>query len=405
MKRHLRFFSTVLLGSLLVFLALINWRLYHAPEIRVVENDTVDNDALCQLRYLRDAMDNNAARSMQAIYPEGYVFFNALYGLSWCDLAESLTVNSVLYKEAQGEVQRAFNNVTSKEGRIIFDRSLPLSYGAFYNGWLTYLLGKKLALESPDKRNATEVELFKTQCTKIANAINRETYPETYYGSSWPADVVVGVAALTQHDRLYADRYQPDIESWWHRVNQHLDPDGLIPHSARPTGEPVQNARGSSQSLMQCFLPEITQEDHGFATYQRFFSHTRFGLPGIREYPEGRDGNSDIDSGPVILGMGGAATIVGIRAMKVHGLHDAGTVLQNSVEALALPLNVNGRKKYLFGQVPIADVFITWAQAASIKSHLKTDSQNAWRIKFQMLSGGITITIVLLLVLMWREKK
>jgi hypothetical protein len=411
MKRHLRFFITVFLLLLFSALCLTNWRLYHSPGIRVIDGVAMNDDALCQLRYLRDAMENNAANKMQHLYPEGYVFFNALYGLSWCNLAGSLQHRSDLYVEAHAEVQRAFNNVNSQQGRVIFDHTLPLPYGAFYNGWLTYLLGKKLGMELPEKRDAAEVKLFKTQCAKIARAIGVQRYPESYYGSAWPADVVVCVAALAQHDRLYTSTYRPHINAWWRGVNQNLDPRGFIPHSADPgTGKPIEHARGSSQSLMQVFLPEIIPGDHGFDAYCRVFLGSRLGLPGIREYPKGKDGTGDIDSGPVILGMGGAATIVGMRAMRAHHRHSNSIALRNTVEALALPLKINGRKKYLFGKLPIADVFITWAQGPyTLAENAGTtgryeEADKGWRIKFQIGSIVTCIAIAVLLVFMWRRK-
>jgi hypothetical protein len=406
MKRHLRFFTTVFLALLFTFIAHVNWRLYYSPEVRVVEGDTINYDALCQLRYLRDAMENNAANEMQHLYPEGYVFFNALYGLSWCDLAETLDKKAILFEEAHVEIQRAFNNVNSKQGRIIFDDALPLPYGSFYNGWLTYLLGKKLNLELPGKRDSAEVQFFKTQCKKIALAIEKQTYPETYYTQSWPADVVLCVAALAQHDKLYTGTYQRSIKSWWKRVSKNLDPSGLIPHSAHPvTGKPLQHARGSSQSLMQCFLPEIIGGTHNVDSYNKMFAGTRFGLPGIQEYPKGTDGSADIDSGPVVLGMGGAATIVGMRAMKVNGFHNESTALRNTIEAFAFPLKMNGRKKYLLGKLPIADVFITWAQGPYYKRDLKENAGDGWRREFQMWSVGIGVLILVGLVWMWKYKK
>lgn len=103
MKKHFRFFSsTLLIASLTIFL-LANWRLHYAPEIKVIDGDTVNYDVLCQLRSLHRAMKNNAATEMQSIYPEGFIFFNALYGLSWCDLAQTLNKKSRLYAEAHAE--------------------------------------------------------------------------------------------------------------------------------------------------------------------------------------------------------------------------------------------------------------------------------------------------------------
>jgi hypothetical protein len=104
------------------------------------------------------------------------------------------------------------------------------------------------------------------------------------------------------------------------------------------------------------------------------------------------------------MGMGGAATIVGIRALKAHHLHAESVALQNTIEAFALPIKVGDRKKYLFGKLPIADVFITWAQMSDTINAAKENEHNTWRVKFQVWSGTIGIVILIALVLMWRRK-
>lgn len=172
---------------------------------------------------------------------------------------------------------------------MIFDKSLPLSYGAFYNGWSTYLLGRKLSVEPVNKRNTSEVRLFKHSCEQIAQAIDESTYPETYHGSAWPADVVVCVAALAIHDKIFTPAYEQAIKVWIIEVQLLLDSNGLIPHSVHSiSGKPLEHARGSSLSLMLCFLPEI---DPGFAGSQFGGYYSRYadrflGLYGMREYPQ-----------------------------------------------------------------------------------------------------------------------
>jgi hypothetical protein len=404
MNKALRFLLTLLSLLLLALSTMFNWRLYYNPQLTVKDRDTVNYDALCQLRYLRDALERGADVEMQGWYPEGYMFFNTMYGLGWCDFAAPLDRRSILYEEAHVELQRAFNNLNSEAGRDVFDQSLSLPYGAFYNGWFSYLLGKKLSIELPQKRDSAEVRLFLTHCEKISKAIKINPFPESYYGSSWPIDAVLCVAALALHDRIFEPTYKPVIERWWQKVHLHLDPSGLIPHKVNPiTGVPVENARGSSQSLMQCFLPEIANDEHGFEIYRRLFLEDVAGLYGVREYPKGVAGDGDIDSGPIIFSMGGAATIVGIRAMYMSEDFDNYQALRNSSEALAFPRTNEGRKKYLFGKLPIVDAFMAWVSVCpgSSSGNLKTNAP--WRTKFQIISALVSLPLLLALFFMWRK--
>jgi hypothetical protein len=174
------------------------------------------------------------------------------------------------------------------------------------------------------------------------------------------------MAVLALHDRLFKPEFSPLIQQWLDRVKSALDTGtGLIPHEASPNGDMASGARGSSQSLMLVFLAEI---DTAFARqqfegYLRHFVDYRFGLPGIREYPKGFAGSGDIDSGPVVYGIGGAASIVGIAATQRLGRPDLSIQIRNEVEGIACPWENANTKRYFFGQVPMADVFLAWVNS------------------------------------------
>lgn len=407
MRRHLRFFLGAILTLVLGLGAYINIQLYHQPEIRIVEDDTINYDLLCELRHLRDAMANNAANDMQELYPEGYVFFTALYGLGWCDFAKDLNKQSILYQEAHVEMQRAYNLVNSAHAKSSFDTSLPLSYGAFYTGWSTYLLGKKLHTEHPQHRDRNEIIAFKNACEQIGEIVDRQPYPASYYGSAWPADGMMCLGALAIHDKMFEPKYKHTLRSWISKIKTRLDDSGLIPHSVHAiNGKPEESARGSSQSLMLCILLEIDEvfAHEQFYKYKKIFLDDRLGLPGVREYPKGSDGTEDVDSGPVILGMGGAATIVGLRAMHVYEEETLSIALRNTIEVFAVPQKSESKKKYLFGKLPIADAFITWAHAADKTFYKKNAKRNGWRTTFQFYSLVISIPLAVWLLWLWRDK-
>jgi len=348
---------------------------------------------------------NGAAEDMQQLFPEGYVFLHALYGLGWCEVASRLNDKSDLYQEAHAEIQCAYDHVDSDAGKSIFSEYQILPRGAFYNGWSSYLLVKKLSIEQPAKRNPEEIARFETQCKSIAEALAAQPSPylTSYPGAAWPADMVLCMASLSAHDKVFDAHYRMEIGAWLKKVKARLDPHGLIPHEVHPrSGAMVEQARGCSQSLMLCFLPDIDTEFclEQYTRYRGLFLDHRFGLPGIREYPPGNFGLGDVDSGPVFLQIGSVASIVGIRSLRVNGDISEATMLRNSLEPFALPLSSGDEKKYFFGQMPMGDAFLAWAHAAGQAEDMVEES--AWRIKFHSYSAAI---ILLSALGYWYSKK
>lgn len=348
-------------------LVIVNIRVYHTPETKTSKNDSLNIDLLKELRFLEAALADGADLKMQEIYPEGYIFMNALYGLAWCDVLSALQSNDSLRSKGLAEIQKAYDKLNSETGRSNFDDTLPLRYGAFYNGWTNYLLGKKLQAQGLSIRDSLDIAQFRSHCDSIASALKRQTYPATYYGQTWPADVMICAASLALHDKLFGPKYTPDIAGWIERVRRTVDNNGLIPHSTNYRDQkPSENARGSSQSLILIFLKEIDPEfaRSQYEIYEKLFVDSRFGLTGIREYPAGTFGMGDIDSGPVILQMGGAATIAGLRTTALFGNHETNAKINGTLEALGFPVENQTQRWYLFGAFPMADAFIAWSHSS-----------------------------------------
>jgi hypothetical protein len=387
----------------LLYLLYLNYRLYYQPQMESVAGRPLNQDLLSQLRFLKTRMHQGAGEDMQQLYPEGFVYLNALYGLSWVELAGGLPNSAALRHEALGETAWAMRAIFSPTGRMIFEQELPLPYGAYYQGWSTYLLGRYLAAQTPTEQAAADVKLFKQNCAQIAQAVAASPTPylESYSGAAWPADGVMCLAALACHDRVFPPQYQPTIRQWLTVVDTRLDSLGMIPHkTGARTGKVQQAALGASQSQLLNFLYEIdsTYARRHFRLYRHHFLTSRFGLPGMRESAQEADNAEHIDSGPVLLDVGGAASIVGRRVMQRYGDTVTAIGLRNSVEAFGMPFQVSGQKRYLFGLLPIADAFIAWSN--SLEVHHTMDTSSTWRSRFQALSAllaaGLLVAVYLL---------
>ncbi len=387
-KLLLKVLASVVPVALITMIVILNCNLYRFHS----ENKVDQHRIVKQLRFIGNAIDDGADVEMQALYPEGFVFINSLYGLSWCDL---VTADNTFRKEGLIEMEKSLERLQSDEAKSIFYEETSIPLGAFYNGWSTYVLGRKI------ERQDHEVAVFKNSCEKIAQGFSLEIYPESYPSQAWPGDVMVCMAVLALHDRLFPPQYQNVIRRWITSVRQNLDRNGLIPHSALHSGDPVQTARGESQCLMLIFLREIDPDfaEEQFTRFKEKFIDSRFGLIGVREYPIGESGLGDVDSGPVILGMGGAASIVGIRTLATF--EDVETMkLRNGIEACALPWEDERERSYLFGTLPMADAFITWSQCG-----LLSDNNDYEQLSGTALAVYSVITLlglIALLVWFWR---
>jgi hypothetical protein len=408
MLRLLKILSSVLILTVLLVTLYINKSLYYQPEFVVVDSLEINQDLVRQLRFLKEEIHTGTGDEMQSIYPEGYLFMNLLYGLAWCDVAEELNERGALYGEAREEITRAYAAVNGPKGKSTFDEPLSIPYGAFYTGWNNYLLGKKLMIEREGEHDSTEVALFEWQCQRIAETIQSDTgpYPESYRQQAWPCDVVICVASLALHDQFTDPLYEDVIKTWIDEIQTTKDALGLLPHSVHyDSGQPAQSSRGCSQSLMLNFLLEIDPvfARQQFEIYKAQFLDYRFGLPGIREYEKGKSGSGDIDSGPIILNIGGAATIVGLRTMTAFKEYEVAAGIRNTIEALALPTRTEDQKRYLLGKLPIADAFIAWAHGKEAVARNKIVAHQDWRATFQLYSLAIILAGVLLIYYTWKD--
>lgn len=366
MKNTIKFLGFPILFVLVIYILIINFRLYHQNQWQ----GEVNAEVMAQLHFLQKRLQMGAADEMQKIYPEGFVFLTALYGLTWADFLQNIDYQNVIIQKGISEIDWSISQISQEKVKKLFGEGLDLEYGAFYNGWRTYLLGQKLALQKGYVVDSLSIIDFQNACEKIYTAYtqSQNLYLESYLNNAWPADNVICIAALSLHDRLYPPRYQSFIKSWLERVKKNLDKKtGLIPHYVANIDKQIlTEARGSSQSLMLAFLPEIDVQfaQSQFIKYKKHFLTHRLSLPGMLEHPQGVKGKGDIDSGPVIWGVGGAASIVGIRACLKNQDINTAWQIRNCVESFGFPLKLQGQKFYILGSLPMADVFIAWSNVA-----------------------------------------
>ena len=175
----------------------------------------------------------------------------------------------------------------------------------------------------------------------------------------WPADQSATLASLGRFDRAHGQHLvvQP-LERWKAELEKSMDVKRHLPRSevtGRGAGAAV--ARGCAQSFMTRYLAELDAPlaRAFWAPYLEQYLARRGPMVGFREWPAGVDRPGDQDSGPIVDGVGAAASALGIGAARAMGEVALATQLQASAD-LTLALGVGGSAAH--GLLPASIRFV-----------------------------------------------
>lgn len=161
-----------------------------------------------------------------------------------------------------------------------------------------------------------------------------DDYPGECYPSDvlWATAAIARVAAVPQQER---DQLSYDVMSTL--AGTLSDQDGLPPMLVDSRkGTVTQGARGCSTSGLLSFAYELdprTAEDW-YARYEEHYWESGHFVVGFREHVRGSEKSfSDVDSGPIVFGVGTVASLFGIGAARSAGRYDHAAPL--TMEAVA----------------------------------------------------------------------
>jgi hypothetical protein len=163
----------------------------------------------------------------------------------------------------------------------------------------------------------------------------------SYPGSSmWPADQTVTLLAMKLFD-VTSGTYLLDepLRGFLATVHARRDLEtGLFPSSVSPI--PYAGvARGCASSFGMAYLAQLDSRVayDQYTNMQIAMRRDILGLGGFREWPEGTGGSADVDSGPILLGVGVAATGLGLAPARIFHDVDAYTVIRRTALTFGLP--------------------------------------------------------------------
>jgi hypothetical protein len=139
----------------------------------------------------------------------------------------------------------------------------------------------------------------------------------------WPADQSVTLASLARFDTAHGTSLlQAPLDGWRAVIAKNLDAKTGLPKSeVSGKGPGAKFPRGCAQSYISRYLSEVDPELAAtwWDSYREHFLVRIGAVVGFREWPRGVERKGDDDSGPIILGIGTAASAFAIAGAKAQG--------------------------------------------------------------------------------------
>lgn len=302
-----------------------------------------------QITYIDHIFSKGYDDELQTKFPEGKLFSNAIFSLSILEFCE---VNNCINETYAKIVDQNIKRILSHNTLSIFNSDMKPAYGIFYNGWSCYVLNTyrqhELFKLSSIKQDVEQQAILMEQRI-IRTQQDSLRILDSYLESNWPADNLIGLISIN-NDSLQLKWLELILNATEHES-------GLIHHS----GSQKSNIRGSSQALIIFCLGEMAY-DNANEYNERFKINFVDEYIGVQMVKENEDGSNrmDVDSGPVIFGYGASATIMNIKTqakLKERKSKNTWAVMNT----ISLPINLIGKKYYLFKKEPMFDIFMLWA--------------------------------------------
>lgn len=229
--------------------------------------------------------------------------------------------------------------------------------------WLGYtnlVLSARRALD-PQGPWAQENDALSAALTRRFEA---ELAPETYPGERYPVDMAAGAASLMLRARTLGQPPPTVLTAWTSALCSRWLVDGVLVQSVARDGSAADKPRGSGSFLAAWFLswgdPALGAELYRGASARLFTTLGPMGA--MREYAPGVDGGGDIDSGPIVAGMGVSATGFAIGAALASGDEATAASLTATATFVGRPVDNDGARHWAtgaaLGGAPLADAIL-----------------------------------------------
>lgn len=168
----------------------------------------------------------------------------------------------------------------------------------------------------------------------------------------WPADQAATLLALHLHDQTRKTSLsKAPIAGWLKAMKTRYGSqyEGLPLSALDDQVGYAKLPRGCALSWTVLYMDQFApaEADTLYAAYRKLYIAEVFGFGAFREWPPGISRGMDGDSGPVILGVGAAATGLGVGAARLHRDGRAYTLAMRSAATFGLPTTLAPTRRYV----------------------------------------------------------
>lgn len=356
----------------------IGWNFCLCSQIELDAKELSQWELTAQARSIERRLRMGEDEFLSLLIPEGTLFCNTLYGFALVNQAvkhpsiESDPSEDRTAKNNQkvcNKLEWLIKRVESLSSRHPFNLNSRLKPqgGIIIAGHANLLRAGYVLLGGT---SASIRRDFDTDSKNIYDAFvtAKTAFPECYQGHTWAQDSVFALESLRLHDVLLGTNYSGACERWLAELKEHIDPKtGLMVAQIDPsTNKSIEGSRGCATAWGLVYLPQLGP-DFSRAQYARFkrdWFVPFLGCTGIYEWDGGHETPTNFYAGPVILGLGAAASGIGIAASRANGDYESWHRLLRSLEFLGLPtITPTGEKSYFFGLSLLSDVVALWGKS------------------------------------------
>lgn len=224
-------------------------------------------------------------------------------------------------------------------------------------GYMNLVLGLRRVLEPKNPYAALNDHISGALARRFA-ATNG--FVETFPGQTFPVDNASAIGSLGLHQRATGTDHQAVILAFRARVNTLTrQDDGLLVQITQTNGAARDVGRGSGTFLGSYFLsfadPELSRSLYEAGKRALYTEHAGFGA--MREHAPAHPGGNDIDSGPVVLGLGVSASGFAIGPSRAFDDRETFRGLYALLHLFGVPVDSNGTRTYATGG-PIGDAIV-----------------------------------------------
>ena len=281
-----------------------------------------------------------------------------------------------------GRMEPLIDRLLGKEGRafdgMAWDTDALATLDADDEGHAAYLGYTNLVLSlhrwlNPKSRYAAQNDAITEAIVRKSKA-SPHGLARTYPNQVYPVDTMAGVSSVALHDAAVSSTknaaWLASMEQ--HYRAEHLDAQGLLVQAESPTGAVRDGGRGSGTMLGAYFIsfshPALSADL--YRAGQKHLFTSRLGFGAMREHAS-ISRKVDIDSGPVVAGLGLSATGFALGAARAH--HDERTFRELFATAwlFGAPAHVSDGEAFVTGG-PLGDAImlamLTTREAAQWKA-------------------------------------